>query len=202
MADSTDSTWAAVWVGGGSTRMGGAPKGLLLAPDGAPIIERTLGLMRQILPCGHIVLAGVQPAYAALGVEQVADQPPGVGPIGGLCGVLERAAAAGAERLLAVSCDLPYLDLGLLQRLRDHAPEAWVVARKVSATKWQPLFARYRVEPALAATRAVIARGETSLQLVLKELAARRVELALCAVETAQLTDWDSPSDIQRGPRG
>lgn len=199
---SSASSWAAIWVGGGSTRMGGAPKGLLLAPDGAPIIERTLGLMRLVLPSGYIVLAGVQAAYAGLGVEQIADSPPGVGPIGGLCGVLEHASAAGAEQLLAVSCDLPYLNLALLQRLRDHAPAAWVVAPKASETKWQPLFARYRVEPALAATRAVIARGERSLQLVLGELAARRVALPLSTEEVDQLTDWDSPSDLQRRPPG
>lgn len=188
--------WGAIWVGGESRRMGGQPKGLLLAPDGVPIVERTLELMRLLLPRGNIVLAGTQPAYAHLGVHQVPDNPTGVGPIGGLCAVLERAAAAGAAQLVAVSCDLPYLRLELLQRLLTHAPEAWVVAPRAGLTKWQPLYARYRVEPALAATRAVLANGERSLQRVFELLAERRVPLPTSDLEQRQLDDWDSPNDI------
>src|SRR5262245_11496048 len=91
-----------VLAGGLSSRMG-RDKAWLPAPgDGEALIERLLRVGRELaLPV--VVIGGNAPA----GVPCLRDEPPGVGPIGGLCALC---AHAGARPVIALACDLPYVD--------------------------------------------------------------------------------------------
>jgi hypothetical protein len=46
--------FAGIFVGGRGRRMGGVAKGLLVTPDGAPLVERTLAVVRELaIPRGR-----------------------------------------------------------------------------------------------------------------------------------------------------
>jgi molybdopterin-guanine dinucleotide biosynthesis protein A len=182
-----------IFVGGGSRRMGGRPKGLLPAPDGSgSLVERLVRVAREALADGEPVLVGGAEPYAALALPALTDQPPGSGPIGGLIALL---AAAGRRPAIALACDLPAIRPELVARLAHEAPAAAALAPRMQG-RWQPLVARYDPPRALAAARGALAAGRRSLQAVFDALGAGAAELALDAEERATLDDWDEPADV------
>jgi molybdopterin-guanine dinucleotide biosynthesis protein A len=191
-------TLLGIFVGGQSRRMGGAPKGLLLAPDtGESLIARLARVGRE---------AGLEPILvgsAELGelgesLPRILDREPRVGPLSGLASFLER---AGSRPCIAVASDMPRVSVALLTRLQLESSKAAVLAPRDAATgKWEPLCARYDptvVAPVLA--RAIEA-GARAFQDVFRNLSV--VELTLSESERAQLHDWDTPEDIERISRG
>lgn len=173
-----ESVVAGIFTGGASSRMG-RPKGLLTS-DGVTLVDR----WRAIFEALHVphVLVGGRPEYAHVDLPQLADDPPGVGPIGGLAALL---AHAGDRRAIAVACDMPYATAADIEALIEVKSTA--AARRDG--RWEPLFAIY--EPrALPIVRAHIARGERALFPVLDELGARPIEIA-----PSHLDDWDRPED-------
>lgn len=181
-----------IFVGGASRRMGGSPKGLLLHPaTGQPLALHLASLATQAgLAC---VLVGQRPEYSHLGLPMLEDRPPGIGPLGGLLALLE----AASDGALALSCDLPYVTLGLLRRLlAAAAPELDVVAPQRGG-RWEPLCAVYRPS-VLPVLRQAVGEGERSFQRLLLRL--RVAALPLSAEEHRQLDDWDCPQDLARGP--
>ena len=178
---------AGVFVGGESKRMGGRAKGLLRPPSGGASIVHRWVAMLQALRVPH-VLVGRRAEYASFG-EAIDDDPPGIGPIGGLNALVKR-----AERgvVLALACDMPLVDEALLRRLIDAPPHAIVAPRREG--RWEPLFARYDVPTMIRTLPERIARGDHRLQGLLDEHA---VELETNEAEDAQLADWDEPGDVR-----
>jgi molybdenum cofactor guanylyltransferase len=177
-----------IFAGGRGSRMGGFNKAELLAPDtGEPLRSR---LVRIAAELGlDAVIAGGPSVPGRLVLE---DDPKDIGPLGGLGALL---AHAGDRPVVALACDLPYVQPVLLARLaHEPSPAAVLAPRDPETGKWHALFARYdpvRVRPAL---RAVTARGERSFQALLRELDV--AELSLDDAEHAQLRDWDHPGDM------
>jgi molybdopterin-guanine dinucleotide biosynthesis protein A len=182
----TPGVLAGVFVGGAGTRLGGLAKGLMRAPGGETIVERWRRLLDGLgVP---MVLVGRHAAYADLGLELVEDEPCGVGPLGGLVGLLRR---AGEGRALALACDMPFVSGALVGRLVASAGRGAVVSPRTGG--WEPLFAVYDAPRVLPIAVARAGRGALSLQGLLDEAGA--VELPLEAGEVAQLKDWDRPGD-------
>jgi molybdopterin-guanine dinucleotide biosynthesis protein A len=125
-----------VLAGGSSVRLGGIDKALLrLGPE--TIIDRVL----RCVPAGPVaVSANGDPArYAHLGLPVLADEVAGRGPLGGVLRGLAWAAGLGAEMLLSVPGDTPFLPDDLAARL---APgPSWAE----SATGLHPLVALWPV---------------------------------------------------------
>jgi molybdenum cofactor guanylyltransferase len=179
---------AGIFVGGRSTRMDGHPKGLLLAPTGETLVQRWQTLFAALrIPA---VLVGRNDRYAGIGLEQLADDPPGIGPLGGLIALLSRAAG---RNVIAVACDMPFVSLALLEKLATFETEAPAAAPRIGET-WEPLFARYAASVALGRARERAAMGEHSLQGLLSDLPAEF--LPLTEGEMIQLRDWDTPADL------
>jgi molybdenum cofactor guanylyltransferase len=188
-----------ILVGGQGRRMGGVAKGLL-EHEGRPLVERLIDASRRAVaphapPPAYLV--GNADAYVATRLPVLADDPGGRGPIGGLRALLVEAERSQRDAI-ALAVDLPYVSSGLIRRLCfEHAGAAALAPRE--AGRWQPLFARYRPQPVLAAIDVALASGRTSLQSIFDILdtgADRSVELALSADETMMLRDWDRPSDM------
>jgi molybdopterin-guanine dinucleotide biosynthesis protein A len=179
---------AGVFVGGRGVRMGGLPKGLLRGPGGSTLVERWHAMLAELgVP---VVLVGEADAYARLGLPVLKDEPPGIGPLGGLVALLRH---AGSVPALAFACDMPFVSRALVERLLAAPPDAPIVAPRRDA-RWEPLCARYdpvRVLP-LALARAT--SSHHSLQSLLDE--ARAAALPLLPHEDAELRDWDSPTDV------
>jgi molybdopterin-guanine dinucleotide biosynthesis protein A len=177
-----------ILAGGAGKRMGGVDKAQLHAPGGEQLLPRLLRLCRE-LSLEALVIGGAAPD----GTRALVDDPPGVGPIGGLAALL---AHAGSRHAVLLACDLPYLSAPLLERLaRTPAPSAATVlaARDPATGKWQPMFARYASAVVLPPLRAAIEQGVRSPQTFLKTQQVE--ELPLDDAERAELRDWDRPED-------
>jgi molybdopterin-guanine dinucleotide biosynthesis protein A len=193
----SNTPWLGIFVGGRATRMGGYPKGLLAAPgSGEPLLARLARMSREL--GAEPVLVGEAAAYAgvAAGLRSLADEPAGVGPLGGLNALLH---AAGQRPVLAVACDMPRISRELLSRLLEEAPAALVLSPRNAEGFWEPLCARYDSPRAAARCAGALGRGLRSFQRWFAELEV--TELLLSAAEQAQLQDWDSPEDVTRGAR-
>jgi len=188
MPEPTSVVLAGIFVGGQSTRMEGRPKGLLLSSSGETLVERWRNMFAALAI--DVVLVGRHDAYAGIELEQLADDPPGIGPLGGLIALLSR---AGEGDVIAVACDMPFVSLALLEKLAVFGPGAAAVAAR-SEDRWEPLFARYSARDALACCRERAARRKHSLQGLLDELSAKA--LPLRKDELSQLRDWDTPADL------
>jgi molybdopterin-guanine dinucleotide biosynthesis protein A len=178
---------AGIFVGGRASRMGGVAKGLLTAPSGETLVARWLRLFGEL--GATPVLVGRHEAYASVDVECIADDPPGIGPLGGLAALLTR---AGRGQVIAVACDMPFVSIELLRKLASYAPAAPAVAPRHEGI-WEPLFARYDAEKAVSFARKHALAGEKSLQRLLDVLVAEPLPLA--THELVELRDWDCPQD-------
>jgi molybdopterin-guanine dinucleotide biosynthesis protein A len=185
-----------IFVGGASRRMG-RPKGLLPAPGpiAETLVERLVRECESALGNVPLVLVGRRAEYAALGLPTLADAASESGPLAGLVALLEHAESLGADAVLALACDLPYVSRDLIARLAREAPSQAAIAPRTDGF-WQPLATRYRTESALPAARTALEAGRLSLQNLLDTLGTE--ELALTPEEGASLRDWDSPEDIER----
>ena len=187
-------------VGGGSTRMGGRPKGLLPGRDGETSIAASLLGTAEAAELFPRWLIGDIDAYDALeneGAIRITDDPPGVGPLGGLRALLRAARDAGCEAVVLVACDMPFVDVDTLTALRDGPAPAAVgayAARREDGAPWEPMLCRYTVAPALAAAEAALGEGRRSLQAVLGSMTTVRFH----PPSERAFEDWDSPEDIRR----
>lgn len=130
---------ALVLAGGEARRLGGIDKPLI-ALGGRPILSHIL----ERLPPGLLATAlsanGDPARYAAFGMPVLADDVPGIGPLAGLARGLDWARGLGAEALLTIAGDTPFIPPDLLRRLspapavavsggrRHHLVALWPVA--------------------------------------------------------------------------
>jgi molybdopterin-guanine dinucleotide biosynthesis protein A len=181
---------AGVFVGGAGLRMGGVAKGLLPAPGGGTLVARWVELL---VPRGlDVVLVGERTEYVHLGLEVLADAPAGIGPLGGLVALLQRAGGAAA---LAFACDMPFVSASIVDRLLIASPGAAVLSPR-RGERWEPLCARYDAPRVLPIAAARAGGRDHSLQRLLQEAGAEPLDLT--ATEAAELHDWDSPEDLAK----
>lgn len=167
--------------------MGGLAKGLLMR-DGESIVARW-GSIFDRLGIPRVLVGGREREYAALGWRSIADDPRATGPLAGVLSLLEE---AGEGSAIVVGCDMPWVEIELLQRLIA-APPAPIVAPR-GAAGWEPLLARYDAARVLPIARAQASAGGMSLQALLDRAGA--AELVLDEHERKQLRDWDTPEDL------
>jgi molybdopterin-guanine dinucleotide biosynthesis protein A len=185
-----------LFVGGKARRFGGIAKGWLETPDGSSIVERTLAITRAAIPEASWVLVGEAAAYERLGLEAIADAPPGIGPLGGLSALLQEAERRGARTALALACDMPFLSTGLIRKLCELEPRAPVLAPRPPGQPWYALTARYATA-VLPVFRTMIAEGEHKLQRLFERVPGATA-LELSEGELTALVDWDSAEDLRR----
>lgn len=171
--------------------MAGFPKGLLpVGRDRLSIVE-SLARLAASLGC-EVVLVGEHPAYRALSLPTLRDDPAGAGPLGGLRALLS---ASGNQPVLALGCDMPFVSSAILERLlRIDLHDADLAAAKTHpGAKFETFLARYApsVQPHL--DRA-LADGQFSLQKLWQTL---RVKTVLLDESEQQVTtDWDAWEDV------
>jgi molybdopterin-guanine dinucleotide biosynthesis protein A len=185
-----------ILVGGKGLRMGKMAKGLLPVEDGRSVVRRLLDVIAEALDEPDVVLVGRAKDYSTFGLEQLADDPSGVGPLGGISALMGEALRRGCPQAIALACDLPYVTPALLHRLASFASEARAVAPR-AGDFWQPLFARYAPEATAAAVRSALAARQHALYKLLEPL--DPAELPLDEPERDLLIDWDTADDVQRG---
>jgi len=185
---------AGIFVGGASRRMGGRPKGLLPAPEGGVTLLERLARLCEAAGLRPVLVGRNAAVEAALPeLERIEDRPAGVGPLGGLAGLLH---AAGAASVVTLACDLPAVEGRLLERLLAASPGAPILAPRAADGRWQPFFARWDARCALPWIEEALARGERSLQPLLDR---HGCALELDEAAWRALRDWDTPEDVAAG---
>lgn len=151
---------AVILAGGQSTRMGGGDKGLRLLA-GRPVLAHVRD--RLAPQCGPLALnANGDPArFAALGLPVLPDRlPDGVpdspGPLAGVLAALDWAAALGAQAVVTVASDTPFLPSDLVARLQAAGPFAVAAGDGADGPRLHPTCGLWPVtlRPVLAAALA------------------------------------------------
>lgn len=149
MTDSGAPVPALVLAGGMASRMGGGDKALLEL-GGRPILSWILDGLE-----GPVALSanGDASRFATFGLPVLADAAghAGQGPLAGLCAGLGWAAGLGAEWLLSVPGDTPFLPHGLAGRMMPGPSVAVSGGRRHPLVAVWPVAARARLEALLAA---------------------------------------------------
>lgn len=185
-------TAAAIIAGGQATRFGGQDKSRLHI-SGLSIISRQVAVL-QPLTDDLFIVASQRERFADTPFRVYPDVLPGTGVIGAILTALE---ATTADRVLAVACDLPFLNAGLMRRLLELAAEAdgaWV--RTPAGA--EPLLACYRRHTA-PTIRAAIAAGRLRVADLDQVLTIRTVELAELQTfgePSRLLANINSPEDL------
>jgi len=142
-----------VVLAGGQSRRIGQDKALLEL-GGRTLIAIVAGRLASV--CQEVLIAsGSTVRYADLGFPVVTDRFPGVGVLGGLHAGL---AAASHDLILAVGCDMPFLDPRLLRVFVAWA-EGFDVAVLRRGEQVEPLHGAYR-RTCLPAIEAAIRAGK------------------------------------------
>lgn len=180
-----------VLAGGESRRMGVDKTALML--DGQTLLQRAIETLRAVFP---EVLVSVRELRPDLAMPQVCDDPPGAGPLAGLCAGL---AHARTPWVFATAADMPFLDAALIRRLAAYrTPDVQAVVAVVDGVP-QPLAAFYATG-ALTEIRAVLGEpGRRGLRAALERLRVRRVEAdALAGIGSGLrgFIDLDTPQDF------
>jgi molybdopterin-guanine dinucleotide biosynthesis protein A len=142
----------------------------LIQVEGDPLVVRVASRMSRA--ADPVTLApGHAGRLSDFGYPEVADDPPGVGPLGGLVGGL---AASPHHLLAAVAVDMPFVSPELLMLLANlHDGEDAVVP--VTDSGVEPLHAVY-AKTALPGLRQASAEGRFVLRAILEGLRVRLVE--------------------------
>jgi molybdopterin-guanine dinucleotide biosynthesis protein A len=176
-----------ILVGGKATRMHGAAKGLLPAPEGEPIVVRTARVFRAV--DAFPVLLGGSVAYAHLGIPSLPDPPGLVGPLAGLVALLRE---APTSRVYLVGGDMPFVSMALVQRLALLGDQHEAAAAH-DGERYLPLFSSFHGQSVRHRVELAVAAGARSPSSVLLTLQAARLELS--AAELLELRDWDTDED-------
>ena len=149
-----------VLVGGRSRRMG-TDKALIEIGD-HPLAKRVAAEIGRI--CGTVSLVGDPAIYGSLGLPVVPDRFPGLGPLAGIEAAL---ATTTVEWNLIVACDMPALEVPVLEELFAAVADGGDCAMpSYGDGRIEPLCAVYhaRCHPAiLAALEAVVRKVSDAL---------------------------------------
>ncbi len=167
-----------VLAGGQSQRMGRSKAFLPFA--GTPLVLRVARRLAQICHPVYVV-ARTPETYRDFELPVIVDALPGFGPLGGLHAGLTAISTAYA---VAVACDLPFLNVGLLSHLIQCAEGRDAVV-PIVAGRPQPVHAVYHGRVAQAA-EAILQRGGGSLGELFGD-----PHLAVRYVEEDELRRWD-----------
>lgn len=165
------NTAGIVLIGGRSTRMG-APK-CALEFGGEPLLARVARAVAEAAgPLVVVAAPDQQLPPIPTKYEVVRDEEEGRGPLAGLAAGL--AALDGrADAVFVASCDMPFLTANVVKRVFELLGASDLCAVPRTDGHRHPLAAAYRVRPAIAAARELLAANELSLRGLLDRLQAK-----------------------------
>ncbi len=110
----------------------------LMSLDGVRLIDRVVGVMRQV--CADLLIVTNSPeVYADIEVRMVGDVWPDKGSLGGIYSALHY---AETPHCLVVACDMPFLQAAVLRYLVEQIATYDVIMPEVNGEQ-QPLHAIY-----------------------------------------------------------
>jgi molybdopterin-guanine dinucleotide biosynthesis protein A len=194
---------AVLLAGGNSSRMGRDKSALPV--DGVPLWQRQLATLRGTEPTEIFISGKCDGPYAGCGVQILADEFPGCGPLSGIATVLRRCTS---DRLLVLAVDMPAMTAEFLRTLVELAqrtakgiiPSVAAVASAVmkgSASHLEPLAAVYP-RSALIIADEWLRTGERKLETFVHALESRGLAsiLPVAAAHAGLFANWNTPGDV------
>lgn len=185
---------AAIILAGGMSERMGQDKALL--PFGeTTLLQHVVNAVRRV--ADHVIVVADIPDKYSLpdGTPVIGDLFPGAGPLGGItAGLME----AGEGYHCVVACDMPHLNPGLLQMLRNEASGYDAAVPEVRG-RLEPLCAVYHqccIEP----FEYSLSRGNRAVHKALDAVRMRRVPedmLRQADPRLASFTNINEPSDLR-----
>jgi molybdopterin-guanine dinucleotide biosynthesis protein A len=108
----SDDGWTGVVLAGGRSSRMGRDKALI-PYEGRTLLERALDILEPQVQ--ELLVIGDPAKYGHVGPFVVADDIPGVGPLGGIVTAMRY---ASHDRLLVLACDMPHVPAGLFTFLK------------------------------------------------------------------------------------
>jgi molybdopterin-guanine dinucleotide biosynthesis protein A len=127
-----------ILAGGKSSRMG-TDKGLQEL-CGRPLISYSIQVLSEI--CSTIIISTSSDAYQSFGYKTVADEIPGIGPMGGIYSALKQ---SKTEKNLVLSCDLPFVSRELLTYILENSEGFQVAVPWQGNQHYEPLCGFYNL---------------------------------------------------------
>ncbi len=183
---------AAVLAGGRSTRMGRDKA--MIAVNGRPMLERVAAAAYDAGLEVMVVGRGQGPDWCGPAARFIPDDHPDAGPLGGIATALRHAGTP----VLALGCDMPWVNAEVIRWLADsYAAEvevAGLVAR--NGGRLEPLFSVYGSPCAREIARMIEAGNLAVMALI------RRLGLPQAVVPEgfrSALRNVNTPHDLERG---
>jgi molybdopterin-guanine dinucleotide biosynthesis protein A len=190
----TDECWfprwqasAVVLAGGRSSRMG-HDKSLLLV-NGRPLIEHIVLQLRPLFT--ELQISTNNPEkYGFLGVETIADEETGRGPLMGILSSLE---ASKLDLVLVTACDIPEMNVKVIRTMLRNAGGYDAVVPLSKNGRPEPLFALYR-KSMIQPIRRLMRQGVRKISDVFDSCRVRFLELG----DDSWLLNLNNPDDYAR----
>lgn len=125
-----------ILAGGKSSRMG-TEKGLQEL-CGKPLISYAINSLSTL--CDSIIISSSANEYQFLGYQLVADEFPGIGPMGGIYSALRK---SPTSENLVLSCDLPFVSGDLLTYILNNSTGYQVAVPWQGSQHYEPLCGFY-----------------------------------------------------------
>jgi molybdopterin-guanine dinucleotide biosynthesis protein A len=193
---------AVLLAGGKSSRMGRDKSALPV--NGEPLWQRQLAILRATDPAEIFISGKCDGPYAGCGVEILADEIPGCGPLGGIATALRRCTS---EYLLVLAVDMPAMTAEFLRALLEESqrsakgviPNVGALGRARSGI--EPLAAVYP-HAALAIADECLRTGRRKLEAFVSALEAQEIAAIhlFKAGEAVLFTNWNHPEDVPSPP--
>ena len=157
--------WTGVVLAGGRSSRMGRDKALI-EWEGRALLDRALDILQPQVD--DLLVIGDPEKYGHVGPFVLADDIPGVGPLGGIVTAMRYAAH---DRLLVLACDMPRVPAMLLEHLKQGSMTTETAFIPVCDGRVQPLVGAYH-RRCRTAFEALIARGEWKVITALEQVQA------------------------------
>ena len=161
---------------------------------GQPLAKRVAAEIGRI--CGTVSLVGDPGVYGALELPVVPDRFPGQGPLAGIEAALR---TTTIEWNVVVACDMPALDVAIIEKL-------FAMASETGADGAVPSYGDGRIEPLCAVLHrrchaAILAAMEAGVRKISEAL--DRLEIRYMPVATdSSFANLNTPEDLERFRNG
>lgn len=125
-----------ILAGGKSSRMG-TDKGLQQL-CGKPLIYYAIQALSGL--CNKIIISTSSNEYKSFGYKTIADEIPGIGPMGGIFSALKQ---SRTEKNLVLSCDLPFVSRELFSHILENSEGYQVAVPWQGHQHYEPLCGFY-----------------------------------------------------------
>ena len=183
-----------VLAGGEARRLGGVDKPLIEI-GGIPILSHILDRLRPVVSRVALSANGDPHRFARFGLPVLEDQRFGIGPLAGLLRGLDWAAGLGADVLLTVPGDTPFIPDELLRALSP-APSVAVSDRRHHLVAAWPVIWRDRLAQHLDGLDPAGGRRAYGVLAFAKPLGMREVSFASDPIDP--FFNVNTPEDLER----